>query len=85
MKPLLAVVGDYDPANETHLATDAALEHAGARHNWIGTGVCEGRADELLHDVDGVFIAPASPYVSMQGALDAIQYARERGVPLVGT
>jgi CTP synthase (UTP-ammonia lyase) len=32
-----------------------------------------------------VWIAPASPYRSMDGALRAIRYARERGVPLVGT
>jgi len=34
---------------------------------------------------DGIWIAPASPYRSMDGALTAIRYARERGVPLVAT
>jgi len=38
-----------------------------------------------LAGYDGLFISPGSPYVSMEGALEAIRYARERGVPLVGT
>jgi CTP synthase (UTP-ammonia lyase) len=33
----------------------------------------------------GLWIAPASPYRHMAGALAAIRHARERGVPLVGT
>lgn len=40
---------------------------------------------ERLAPYDGVWIAPASPYRSMGGALAAVRYARERGVPLVGT
>jgi CTP synthase (UTP-ammonia lyase) len=44
-----------------------------------------GDWDEHLAAYDGVWIAPASPYRSMDGALAAVRYARERGVPLVGT
>jgi len=33
----------------------------------------------------GLWISPSSPYKDMDGALSAIRYARERGVPLVGT
>lgn len=42
-------------------------------------------AEARLAVFDGVWIAPGSPYRSMEGALGAIRYARERGVPLVGT
>ena len=81
----VAVVGDFDPGNHTHLATNAALEHAGATFRWVPTEECEGAAPDCLAGHGGVFIAPASPYRSMEGALEAIRYARERGVPLVGT
>jgi CTP synthase (UTP-ammonia lyase) len=40
---------------------------------------------ERLAGYAGLFIAPASPYRSMAGALAAIRFARERGVPLVAT
>lgn len=78
----VAVVGDYDPENETHAATDAALEHAGLDAEWIPTDELEL---DRLTNFDGLWIAPASPYRKMDAALEAIRYARERGVPLVGT
>jgi CTP synthase (UTP-ammonia lyase) len=85
-KPKIAVVGDYDPGNRTHLMTDEALGHVGCAHDWIPTEDCAaGAAGERLAGFGGVFIAPASPYRSMDGALDAIRLARERDVPLVGT
>jgi CTP synthase (UTP-ammonia lyase) len=81
-----AVVGDYDPGNHTHQATDAGLAHAGIEYEWILTSdVDPDRPADRLGGYAGVLIAPSSPYVSMDGALAAIRYARERGVPLVGT
>jgi len=86
--PRIAVLGDRDPDNETHVATDAGLEHAGAPATgieWVPTLECVGRAAERLAGTDGVLVAPGSPYRSMQGALDAITWARETQVPLLGT
>lgn len=81
----IAVVGDFDPVNETHALTNAALEHAGAVADWIPTEACEDDLETLLAPFAGVWIAPGSPYRSMEGALRAIRHARERSVPLVGT
>jgi CTP synthase (UTP-ammonia lyase) len=81
----VAVVGDWNPANRTHLATSAALAHAGADFAWVPTEACDGDAPARLDGYGGVFVAPASPYRSMEGALGAIRHARERGVALVGT
>ncbi len=81
----VAVVGDWNPENVTHQATSAALEHAGATFEWVPTEECEAAAGERLNRFSGVFVAPASPYRSMDGALEAIRHARLRGVPLVGT
>ena len=86
MAPMtIAVVGDWNRANGTHVATNAALEHAGAAFEWVPTEACDGDASVRFEGYAGVFVAPASPYRSMEGALGAIRYARERGVPLVGT
>jgi CTP synthase (UTP-ammonia lyase) len=81
----IAIVGDFDPANETHRATDDALGHVSdpLDFEWVATD--EVGDGEWVESRSGVFVAPASPYRSMEGALTAIRQARERGVPLVGT
>jgi CTP synthase (UTP-ammonia lyase) len=81
---LIGVVGDYNPANETHTMLDASLGHAGARGQWISTDAVPS-ADELEESFAGIWLAPASPYRSMDGALAAVTGARERGIPLVAT
>ena len=81
---LIGVVGDFNPENVTHATLNASLEHAGAEAEWIPTDAVPP-PDALGERYAGLWIAPASPYRSMQGALVAIRFARERGVPLVGT
>jgi len=80
----VGIVGDFDPQNRTHRYTNDALEYVGLGFEWIATDTV-GDADESLAAYDGIWIAPASPYRSMDGALAAVRHARERGVPLVGT
>jgi CTP synthase (UTP-ammonia lyase) len=80
----VAIVGDFDPSNQTHHFTNASLEHIGLGYTWVPTD-SPGDWDARLARYDGVWIAPASPYRSMNGALAAVRYARERGAPLVGT
>ena len=83
---LVGIVGDFNPRNPTHQATNEGLAHAGLPFEWVPTEeVVPSRAPERLDGCAGLLIAPASPYVSMDGALAAIRFARERGVPLVGT
>jgi len=81
---LIGVVGDRNPANETHTTLDASLAHAGAEGEWIPTDAVPS-AEELVASYAGIWVAPASPYRSMEGALSAITTARERRIPLVGT
>jgi CTP synthase (UTP-ammonia lyase) len=81
---LIGVVGDYKPGNETHATLDASLAQAGVEWAWVPTDEVPS-ADELAKRYAGLWIAPASPYRSMEGALGAVTAARERGIPLVGT
>jgi CTP synthase (UTP-ammonia lyase) len=81
---LIGVVGDFQPGNVTHETLNTSLEHAGARAEWVGTDAVPP-PDEIVERYGGLWIAPASPYRSMEGALAAIRLARERGVSLVGT
>ena len=81
---LIGVVGDYKPGMETHATLNASLAYVGAEWEWVPTDAVPG-PDALLRRYSGLWIAPASPYRSMEGAVGAVRLARERGVPLVAT
>lgn len=85
--PRIAIVGDHNPAQPTHAALDLAaarLPH-GIQARWVATEELAANAPARLAEVDGLWIAPASPYRSFDGTLAAVRYARERGVPLFAT
>jgi CTP synthase (UTP-ammonia lyase) len=84
----LAILGEYQPSNETHLATDAAIRHssdalgASVDAEWVPTA----RIDpDLFERYDAIWVAPGSPYEDMHKALVAIRHAREHSVPTFGT
>jgi CTP synthase (UTP-ammonia lyase) len=81
----VGIVGDFNPQNVTHRFTNDALDHLKLSSEWVPTDQVPEAAELRLGGYAGLWIAPASPYRSMDGALAAIRYARERGVPLVGT
>ncbi len=92
MKNSIVIIGDFDPNNRSHVATSDAIGHSSiALHlavepQWIGTEqvAAPGKLDQLPA-FNGFWIAPASPYKSMEGALLAIRRAREERIPLLGT
>ena len=85
--PIIGIVGDRNPAYLVHRATEEALQHlpAALGFEWLTTDQIGPDPLAQLAGYAGLLIAPGSPYRSMSGALAAIRYARERGVPLLGT
>jgi CTP synthase (UTP-ammonia lyase) len=89
----IGVIGEFDPGHPTHPATDDALGHSAAALGtqvevmWVSTAdiVGDGVDAMPLDGFDGLLIAPGSPYRSLDGALTAIEHARTKGVPLLGT
>ncbi len=87
----IGVIGDFDASRSTHILTDAALAHAGdalgaaVTAQWLPTPELVEMSAHLLESFAGFFVAPGSPYRNLDGALRAIQYARERRKPLLGT
>jgi CTP synthase (UTP-ammonia lyase) len=88
-RPNIGLIGDYNPEVPAHRAIPVALKLAGEAlgvepaFQWVAT---ETVADStLLSGFDGFWCVPASPYRSMHGALLAIRYARENGIPFLGT
>jgi CTP synthase (UTP-ammonia lyase) len=85
----VALVGDYDKSVIAHQAVAQALRlAAGAAQSiesvWIHTASIHDAAADLA-GFDGIWCVPASPYASMEGALNAIRYARESRRPFLGT
>jgi CTP synthase (UTP-ammonia lyase) len=85
MSAVVGIVGDFNPRNPTHVFTNSALGHMRLRSEWVPTDTIGDEPERQLSAYRGLWIAPASPYRNMAGALSAIRHARERGVPLVGT
>lgn len=85
----VALIGDYDPSVIAHQAIPEALRlSADTGHSvegvWVHTRSISD-AKVQLGDFDGVWCVPNSPYANMDGALEAIRFARESGRPFLGT
>ena len=80
----IAVVGDHDPSYLTHRLTDEAFADLHAEIEWLPTPVVL-KDPSALAAFGGCLMAPGTPYVSMEGAIEAIRYAREHNLPLLGT
>jgi CTP synthase (UTP-ammonia lyase) len=87
----LALIGEYLPSFLPHLKTAEALDHAASKLkieldlSWISTAELVDHAADKLARFDAIWIAPGSPYKSMQGALNAIRWARDGEIACLGT
>ena len=83
----VALVGEYNKAVLAHQAIPEALRLASANKVeavWVPTTSIQN-APADLKSCDAIWVVPASPYENMDGALDAIRFARESGRPFLGT
>ena len=87
----IALVGDFNPEVTAHQAIPIAVELAAASlgeavdYEWLHTSDLTDNVSEKLAPFSGIWSVPASPYRNMQGALSAIQYARENQIAFLGT
>lgn len=87
----IGIIGDYDPKKISHKATQDALCHCGDSLSikteivWLPTKDLEVQKEFDLSTFDGFWCSPGSPYLSYTGALQGIQYAREKNHPFIGT
>jgi len=87
----IAILGDRDPANPNHPATENALAHseagAGVKvdYAWVSTqDLLSEAGTETLSDFGGVWCTTGA-LDRPEGALRGIQLARERRIPFLGT
>ncbi|GAA1615238.1 CTP synthase [Kribbella sancticallisti] len=82
----IALVGDRSPHVRSHARVPGLLDGLRDREQldldvyWVPTE----HADELA-GFDGIWLLPGSPYESEAGAIAAVRWARENGVPFLGT
>jgi CTP synthase (UTP-ammonia lyase) len=89
----IAVIGDRMPGFPPQDAIADALAHAAGgpgpavpAPRWVGTDdLARDGAPAHLDGAHGVWCAPGGPFRSLGGALAGIRFARERGVPFLGT
>lgn len=87
----IAVVGKYVNLRDAYLSVMEALNHGGIHHgaevriDWIASDDLGGVAtEEALGDADGILIPGGFGIRGVEGKVDAVRYARERGVPFLG-
>jgi CTP synthase (UTP-ammonia lyase) len=83
----LALVGDFSPDVLAHRAIDESMRLAGSKarveSHWLHTASL--RSGQALDSFHGIWCVPNSPYANTDGALWAIEWARTRRVPFLGT
>jgi len=88
MKKKVALLGEYTPTFQPHISTNLAIKHSCSflsvdiEGDWVST---DNISDSLFDDYSGIWVAPGSPYKNMDKTLWAIRYARENGIPCLGT
>lgn len=86
----IAIIGDYNQNEESHCLImesikDVAEEIQGELEaQWIMSDALDV-SEEHLKLFDGFWFSPGSPYKDTKNVLSAIQYARENGIPALGT
>ncbi len=87
----IAVVGKYVDLPDAYLSVIESLKHGGFHHGsrvsieWVASDdLATGRVEDILAGADGVLVPGGFGVRGVEGKVDAIRYARERGVPFLG-
>jgi CTP synthase len=87
----IAIVGKYVEYEDSYKSLKEALVHGALRHNlkltvtWIeAEGLEEPNYEEQLRGFDGILVPGGFGKRGIEGMLNAIRYARERGIPYFG-
>ena len=85
----IALVGDFSAEVTAHRAINESMRRAQSiahvEPHWLHTTKIKPRNEEALRSVHGIWCVPNSPYANTDGALWAIEWARTRRIPFLGT
>jgi CTP synthase len=87
----IAMVGKYIDLRDAYLSVIEALRHGGFHHGarvelrWVASdAIAVGQVEDLLGDVDGILVPGGFGVRGVEGKVEAIRLARERGIPFLG-
>ncbi|GAB6086145.1 CTP synthase [Alkaliphilus crotonatoxidans] len=87
----IALVGKYVELRDAYLSVSEALTHGGIYNDakveidWVHSGdINEDNVGEILKEADGILIPGGFGDRGIEGKILALQYAREKKVPLFG-
>jgi CTP synthase len=86
----VAIVGKYVHLRDAYLSVMEALRHAGFLHgarvemHWLASDELVGADPEVLSAMDGILVPGGFGVRGVEGKVEAIRFARERGVPFLG-
>ncbi|MCC7101448.1 MAG: CTP synthase [Fimbriimonadaceae bacterium] len=88
----IAIVGKYTENGDAYKSIAEALVHAGIPNNakvdieWIESDTLESGIppQELLQGCDGLIVAPGFGSRGIEGKVEAVKWAREKGLPFLG-
>ena len=87
----VAIVGKYVELRDSYISISEALLHAGAHENvgvdieWISSeDLVSGNIDAQLSHLDGIVIPGGFGHRGVEGKLEAVEFARTKGVPYFG-
>ncbi len=86
----IAMVGKYVDLTESYKSLNEALAHAGIAHEaavdieYVDSDKLEGSALEVLATADGILVPHGFGARGAEGKIQAVQYAREHGIPYFG-
>jgi CTP synthase len=87
----VGIVGKYVGLPDAYLSVAEALRHGAASHGlaldlrWVPSDELTGLlADSYLEDLDGIVIPGGFGHRGIEGKVQAVRFARERQVPLLG-
>ncbi len=87
----IALVGKYVALQDAYKSILEALVHAGAAvsvkvrvHPVLSEDISSGTVADMLEGMDGILVAPGFGARGLEGKVEAVRFARERGIPFFG-
>ena len=87
----IALVGKYVNLPDAYLSVIEALNHGGFHHGvrvaikWVASDdLIEAGVEDALAGVDGVLVPGGFGVRGIEGKVEGVRYARERGIPFLG-
>jgi CTP synthase len=87
----IALVGKYVELHDAYKSIAESFIHAGAENDckvnvkWVHSSeITRENVGEIMHDVDGVLVAPGFGNRGIKGKIHAIEYARMNDIPFLG-